>query len=304
MRIAVIDLGTNNFQLLIAEAEGKHLKKIFKKSIFVRIGKSGISRSTIAPDAFERALEAMKAHKQTIEQHQVRATYAIATSAIRNADNGARLVESIKKETDIDVEVIDGNQEATYIFEGVAHQIPLISTSLIMDIGGGSVEFIIAEQHNICWKHSFEIGGQRLLDKFLTQDPLPLAQKQAMLGYLEDTLSPLWQAITLFNPKNFIGSAGAFDTILQMVKHHHNQSRLENNTITTQEFDRIFQEMTTLPRQERLSVHGMIPERVDMIVPAVCLIQTVVKATGIDKLCVATASLKEGVAVVKLNLQS
>ncbi|MCS7005084.1 MAG: exopolyphosphatase [Cytophagales bacterium] len=302
MPVAVIDLGTNTFQLLIAEKKENYLQKLFKNSLFVRIGKSGISHRCIAPDAIFRAVEAMKVHRKTIDEYGVTEIYALATSAVRNADNQKEFLDAIFEATQIRVEVIDGNTEADYIFKGVAYEIPLQQMSLIMDIGGGSVEFIIAHHKQMLWKQSFEIGGQRLLDKFFTEDPLPHAQQIVLRYYLQDALQPLWEAVHFYQPKQFIGSAGAFETILRIIKFHLDEASLSENQFSAQSFEWIFEQMTTRSRGERLSMRGMIPERVEMIVPAVCLIKTVVDNCRFSTLQVSTASLKEGVAVEKLEL--
>ncbi|MDQ4140147.1 MAG: phosphatase, partial [Bacteroidota bacterium] len=172
-RIALIDMGTNTFHLLIAEIkpEGEP-ETLVKLKESVKLGQDGISLGAIAPDAVERALQTLTNFKVEIDKYDVSEVRAVATSAVRNAANGAKLTAAILKQTGIEVEVISGDREAELIYYGVKLALEIGSErSLIIDIGGGSVEFIICDGDTIFWKQSFEIGAQRLMDKFFINDP-------------------------------------------------------------------------------------------------------------------------------------
>lgn len=216
-KIGVIDLGTNTFHLLIAELNTTGFKTVFKEKTTVKIGQGGISAGFITHDAFERAITAMDNFKNIIEEYRIKRVYATATSAVRNASNGKLMVETIKARTGIEVKIIDGDQEANYIYQGVNAALNLGSdTSMIMDIGGGSVEFIICNDYEILWKKSFEIGAQRLLDKFHAQDPMPSSSRKKLYEYLEQNLKPLSKAIKEFQPKILVGCSGTFDTLCEI----------------------------------------------------------------------------------------
>ncbi len=145
-RFAVIDCGTNTFHLLICEKEGNTIYPYFRDKVHVKIGEGGIEQKIITSAAFARALKALDYFKTALEKFQVEKVYATATSAIRNASNGPELVSAIKSATGIDVQIISGEKEAHLIYKGVslAHTLGP-ERALIVDIGGGSVECIIAD---------------------------------------------------------------------------------------------------------------------------------------------------------------
>ncbi|HXA00411.1 MAG TPA: hypothetical protein VNW99_00380, partial [Cytophagaceae bacterium] len=170
-KIAVLDLGTNTFNLLIAEKSEDGMHTIHKEKTGVKLGKEGITKGFISAEAYERAINTVSHYKEVIDQYGVSKIVAVATSAFRNARNGYQLVKDIKEKTDIDVQTIAGEKEAELIYYGVKAAMDLgKSTSLLLDIGGGSVEFVICNNDKIFWKGSYEIGGQRLIDKFQNSD--------------------------------------------------------------------------------------------------------------------------------------
>ena len=138
----------------------------------------------------------------------------MATSAIRNAVKGEALVAAIAQQTGIAVRVISGDQEAEYIYYGVRSALPLgRATALVMDIGGGSVEFILCNAEKIYWKRSFEIGAQRLLDRYMSTDPISPSAVRRLHDYLEETLIPLTNAVHQYQPVALVGASGAFETL-------------------------------------------------------------------------------------------
>ena len=190
-RLALIDMGTNTFHLLIVElpaAPGQPPHELLRTKAGVRLGEGGISRGEIAPAPYARALHTMAGFKEEMELHSVTQVRATATSAMRVARNGPALVREISEQFGIEVEVIAGGREAELIWRGVRQAVPLgPQRQLIVDIGGGSVEFIIANDHEIFWKQSFEIGAQRLLDQFFP-DPsgvFPAAAVAAEQAYFD-----------------------------------------------------------------------------------------------------------------------
>ena len=153
-RLALIDMGTNTFHLLITEVgtDGK-LTDLVRTKLPVRLGQGGISNGAIAPEAYERALKTLKDFRRQIDEYGVETVRAMATSMVRNAANGDAFVDDVLEQTGIKVEVIDGAREAELIYYGVRSAGVLdAQTSMIMDIGGGSVEFILCNQHEIFWK--------------------------------------------------------------------------------------------------------------------------------------------------------
>jgi exopolyphosphatase/guanosine-5'-triphosphate,3'-diphosphate pyrophosphatase len=298
-RIAIIDLGTNTFHLLIAEAAGSAYKIVYRDRLAVKIGMGGINDGFITESALQRALLAMQSFKNVMDQHDVTNTYAFGTSAFRNARNGNEIAEKIKNVTGIEINIIPGELEALYIYLGVKAALGLgTEKNLIVDIGGGSVEFIIGNHEEIFWKQSFEIGAQRLLEKFQKHDPILPEEMRDLNYYFEDKLKSLFDALQKFQPGVLVGSSGTFDTLSDIfcITHDIHKSIEEVETpLTIQGFYEIFNDLVKKNRDQRMEIPGMIEMRVDMIVVACCLVKFLLEKHLFSRIRVSTYSLKEGV---------
>ncbi len=299
-RIAVIDLGTNTFHLLIAETNGLTIVPIHSEKAPVRIGKGGINQGFIAEDACERALSTLKEFKKIITKFSTEKIYATATSAFRNARNGVELAERIQKETGISISIISGEREAELIYYGVKEALDLGTTpSLIIDIGGGSVEFILASHQEIVWKKSFEIGGQRLMELFQKSDPILPEEIDALEQYLFQQLEPLREILTKSPTTTLVGSAGSFETLsdidLQKKGFDFSVETKKEYAISLAGFEEMYQDIILKEKAARMKIPGMIELRVDMIVVAVILIHFLLEQFDLKEIRVSTYSLKEGV---------
>jgi exopolyphosphatase / guanosine-5'-triphosphate,3'-diphosphate pyrophosphatase len=297
MKTAIIDLGTNTFHLLIVE--GKQV--FFKESIPAKIGKGGISNGIISEEGIQRALVVLKYFREMIDSQEVslKNVFAMGTSAIRNAGNKDEFVQRVLDETGIKIQVISGDEEAELIALGVKQAMDIPETSMIMDIGGGSVEFIICNDEKIFWKQSFEIGGQRLMDKFMKSDPISMRSVQMMDDFFREKLLPLANACHQYAPKILIGSSGTFDTLTDMQFMKEKGQLPASNEVSFEyeigEFYRAYDELLFKNHTERMAIAGMIELRVDMIVVAMCLIRFVIQTLGIQRIRVSSYALKEGV---------
>jgi exopolyphosphatase / guanosine-5'-triphosphate,3'-diphosphate pyrophosphatase len=299
---AIIDLGTNTFQLLIIEQTGERFQTIHEESYPAKIGKGGISSGIITEEGIQRGIAGLKYFQQIFDKEGITSEniLATATSAVRNAKNGNEFCERILVETGIKINVISGEKEATLIYEGVKLGMEIGSgTSMIMDIGGGSVEFIICNASKIFWKQSFEIGGQRLIDKFMTTDPISPRSVQALKNYLDEQLLSLTNAVHQYAPVCVIGSAGSFETLVDMyfMKNlgHLPPTEQVSFDLSIAEFHDSFLKLVSLNREERMALPGMIELRVDMIVVGVCLIDFILKQYDIQRIRVSNYALKEGI---------
>ena len=297
-KIAVIDLGTNTFHILVAELNEDSVKIVHREKVAVKIGEGGISAQTITDLARARAIDTLKHFKDVADTLGVTEIHATATSAFRNATNRKDVVEEICRETGIKIRVISGDEEAELIYNGVKKALRLHKEkSLIMDIGGGSVEFIIADEDQSYFKQSFEIGAQRLLDLFQQHDPITSEEINQLEAYLHEQLQPLGKAVKKFKPTTLVGSSGSFDTLSDIFCKGNDIQRPADATessLTLDSFFRIYEDLLHKNRNERLQILGMIPLRVDMIAVAGTLISYVVKQYNIVHIRVSSYSLKEG----------
>ena len=300
-RIAIIDLGTNTFHLLISElTDGERPKTLLKLKTPVKLGRGGISRSFIAPDAYERALITLAFFRDEMDKLQTTEVKALATSAIRNAKNGAELVRDIYKKTGFKIEIISGDREAELIYYGVKCAMDLgLEKSLIMDIGGGSVEFIICNKESIFWKQSFEIGAQRLLDKFYRHDPIAPEDIKRLQHFLEQQLQPLAAAVAEHKPRILIGSSGTFDTLCDIEAFKNGLNRPEEpqpeSELSLEAYYKMHHDILVKNHAQRMAIPGMIELRADMIILALILIEYVLQAYDIERIRVSAYALKEGI---------
>ena len=297
-RIGIIDMGTNTFHLLVAEIERNDFKILLQERIPVKIGVGGINQGIITEAAIDRALEALQEFKRKLDDIRVEKVLAFGTSALRNAKNSDEIISKIKTTTGIETRIISGDEEANYIYKGVNLALHFGNEkSLIIDIGGGSVEFIIGNGEEIFWKQSFEIGAQRLLERFQKHDPILPTEIDELNLYFLEQLAPLFEAIRIYKPIILAGSSGTFDTLSEI---HCIQSGIEVKDsaeipLTLVAFEKIYQELISKSREERMQIPGMIELRVDMIVVACCLIKFILTHLLFSQMRVSSYSLKEGV---------
>lgn len=297
-RIAVLDLGTNTFNLLLAEIEESGYHIYYNDKIPVKIGENGINQGVISLEAEERALKALRKYQAIIEGENIDKIYGYATSAFRNAANGKALRDRIKAETGFAIHIISGEVEAQYIYYGVRQALNIGPyPALIMDIGGGSVEFVIASNKKIFWKKSYEIGAQRLLDNFHHIDPIPQQEIDSLEEYFNLILTELFTKIDQHNIHTLIGSSGSFDTLSEIYCKENGIPFIINDPeflLDINHYYKIHEELILKNKEERLQIPGMMEMRVDMIVVASCLINFILKKFDIKNIRVSSHSLKEG----------
>lgn len=294
IRSAVIDMGTNTFHLLVSEG----INVLLEERRPVRVGMGGINQGLIAADAQERALNCMMDYARLAKEFAVEKTMAIATSAFRNAENGAEVAQRIQAATGIDIRIIGGDEEAQLIWEGIRSGMNLGSVKhLIVDIGGGSVEFSVCDGEQIFWKRSLEIGGQRLMELFQETDPIQQHHLRRMEDYLDHHLSVLEEALVRYRPEVLIGASGSFDTFSEIHCRREGIVYMSGpeTPISLTSLSGMLEEMIANGREQRMAIPGMISLRVDMIVAASVLIRRLLALYPFARLRVSGYSLKEGV---------
>mgnify|MGYP006303683067 FL=1 len=173
VRICVVDLGTNSFHAVIVDAypNGSY-KVVDRMKEMVRLGQSGLANNRLPEDAMQRGLQALKRIYLLARGWDAREYLAYATSAIREARNGGQFIERVKREVGLRIRAISGKQEAELIYLGVRRAVDLTEPSLIVDIGGGSVEFIVYDGTTSVFATSLKLGAARMTERFVTEDPL------------------------------------------------------------------------------------------------------------------------------------
>ena len=295
-RFAVIDLGTNTFHVLIAGRKSdKDFIEIYRERIYVKIGQEGID--VLSQAALKRAYEAMRKIRQIVDLFEAIEVRAFATAAFRTAINSNVLIRRIDREFNIQVEIISGNEEARLIYEGIKNSGALQRhQNLIMDIGGGSVEFIVGSKDQINWSTSLPIGASILKNKFHVHDPISQFDICELRLFLKKSLAPLTEVIKQYPFTTLIGSSGTFDVIAEalVVVEQIGLCKI----IEVNQFAAFRKEIEQLSLEERIA-HPAIPEnRADLIVVALILLDEVLQLNPAFKyLIVSPYALKEGMIV-------
>lgn len=299
MLYAIIDLGTNTFNLLIAEkSHEERYRVLYKEELPVKLGEGGITKKIIAPAPFARGIEAMKKHRDTIAKYGIHTVHAFATSAIRSTLNGLEFTKKVLEETGISINIIPGDEEATYIYKGVKLAGILdVEPSLIMDIGGGSTEFIIADNERILWKQSFDLGVSRLLQMFSPSDPVTNPEIAALEKYFEKQIQPLISEAGKIKCKKFIGCSGSFESFAEMTEK--NFHSLINNGIYSElsldDFNMLFGMLIKSDEEERKRIKGLAAMRTDTIVFAALFVRYIIRKFCFSNIIISQYALKEGV---------
>ena len=298
-KIGIIDLGTNTFNLLLAEVVEGSYSIFYKTKIAVKLGEGGITKGFIAEVPYQRGLDALAQYKEKLQQENITEFYAVATSAIRSANNGDLFVNEVKDTLGININVIDGDTEADLIYYGVKQALDLEeSPKLIIDIGGGSTEFIIGNSSEIFWRKSYQLGAARLLEAFNPANPITLTDIAAIDDHLEETLVEMIEMAEVYEVDCLIGSSGSFDTLAEMISCKNGDCSLwkkdKNYSFLMADYNGIQRMLTESTLEQRLQMEGLVPMRADMIVIAVVIINYLLNRLIIHDLRLSNYALKEG----------
>lgn len=295
MKAAVIDLGTNTFHLIIAEISPAGVDVIYKTNVPVRLGEGRINDNVIIPEAFERGIKTLSDFRKEIDQQDVAIVKAIATSAVRSAGNGQDFVKAAAERAGISIEVISGEDEAAYIFNGVKATGLIKERSLVMDIGGGSTEFIICDADGQLWKKSYNIGAARLMQAYFHSDPISSEDQSAIIQRLEQELPDLRAACAKHQPKMLIGSAGAFETFAAMLLPGTDIKTISSAPLDIAAYKVLAGKLLHSTHAEREVMPDLISLRVDMIVIAALITSYVIEELQLSEMSLSTYDLKMGV---------
>jgi len=295
--IAIIDLGTNTCNLLIAEYGKTDYRIRYQGKEVVKLGKGGIDKNLLTEDGLERAVLAIQKHQERIVNYGVSEVLVLATSAVRDAANKDWFREELERRTDIQLSIISGEKEADLIFKGVKLALGKIENhSLILDIGGGSNEFILTEAGEPVWKQSFPLGMARIIEQFPLSDPITPEEVSQLKTYFESRLYSLWNRTRDLVGLSLIGCSGAFDTIADLIDQTDPGEKIRiSQEVKLDDFLQIFGLLLKSTTAGRMEMKGMESIRVEMIVPSVLFIQLVVERLNIQKIYQTDYALREGV---------
>ena len=301
MRLAVIDLGTNTFNLLIVDFdENGSFTTVFNAKEAVKIGEGAMIVGLLQPEPISRGKSALAGYVRIIEEHKCDKTFAFATSGIRSTSNGKDFVNEVKEEIGLDINIIDGDEEAQLIYDGVDLAVQFSeSPMVIMDIGGGSTEFIIANNLGVLWKKSYQLGISRILQMLEPSDPLTENDLNALDDLFQDQLKEMVSECLKHGVKTMIGSSGSFDSFAEMMWLQNGLNKTSKEVVS-EEMDleqllALHGKLLKMNDSERRTIPGLVEMRVDTIHLASYMVQWVMRSCRLDRLLLSTYALKEGV---------
>jgi exopolyphosphatase/guanosine-5'-triphosphate,3'-diphosphate pyrophosphatase len=303
MKVAIIDLGTNTCNLLIAEILNSDYTILFQGKELVKLGDQKIKTNIISDEAILRVKQAFKNYSKIINRFKVKRIKCLATSGIRSALNKMEFLKKVQEEISWKVEVIDGEQEAELIYKGVLLASKKINgPSVILDIGGGSNELILAHENKMLWNESQPTGMGRIINQYKISDPINEKEVKQLQNYFLQAHTNAFEKCSEFKVNSLIGCSGAFDTIADIIDKVNpgEKTRIEQN-ITLNDFYRVYSLLIHSTKNDRLKMKGMDMVRVDLIVPAVILIELIVSKLGISKITQTDYALREGVLYDELQ---
>ena len=282
MRIAAIDIGSNAARLLINEVtEPKKGKPEFMKlnllRIPLRLGIDVFTQGKIGAEREEMVISSMKVFSDLMKIYKVEHYRACATSAMRDAKNGAEIIDAVKKNSGIHIEIISGDEEATLIYENhVAEGLDKDSAYLYIDVGGGSTELTFYENGEMKYEHSFNIGTIRLLNNLVTDE------------HWKEMKEEIRKNINSKKPVVAIGSGGNINKIFSMSK------TKDGKPMSAAYLKKCYKEMKGLTVAERMSRYAIREDRADVLVPALEIFNNVMTWSDIDKIFVPKISVADG----------
>lgn len=292
-KVAAIDLGTNTARLLIAVKDP--YRQILLQRVITRLG-GGFSReSGLSPEAQERSLSALSLFSEEIRKHGVTRVRGVATSAVRDAQNGAAFCQKVREMTGIDLQVIDGTQEALLTLKGVASTLDESRGEVsVFDIGGGSTEYTLALNGELHFSRSLPIGVVRL-----TEGKSGIAEMEEKIRRELNALQKAMERegiLERFSRGTLVGTAGTATTLaaIAMKMADYDYRKVNNYVISLAEVERIFSLLLPLSPRERLQVTGLEPGREDLIIAGTLVTILTMRAFGFSTMKVSDSGLLEG----------
>jgi len=282
LKFAAIDIGSNAVRLLFCNVYDDNGKISYKKAelirIPIRLGEDSFLEGKISIQKADKLVTAMKAFKNLMEVFEAIEYRACATSAMRDAENRTEIVERVKKEAGIDIEIIDGKTEADIIYSNhIEEQLDKKNNYLYIDIGGGSSEITLFSKNKSVVSRSFNVGTIRMLHNQIDKE------------YWTEFKNWIEEITKEYKPLMAIGSGGNINKLFKM------SGRKSNKPVSTLKIKNMYELLESHTYEERMRIFGLNPDRADVIIPASKILLTVLKKADIDKIIVPQIGLSDGI---------
>ncbi|GAB4218223.1 MAG: Ppx/GppA phosphatase family protein [Synechococcales cyanobacterium] len=304
--LAAIDIGTNSIHMVVVRIETRlpNFSIISREKATVRLGEVCPDTGSLTDKAMQRAFEALERCVAIARSHGAEATVAVATSAVREAPNGMAFLQRVDQKLGLTVDLISGQEEARRIYLGVLsamdfHNLPHV----LMDIGGGSTEYILGDGREPQFLHSLKLGAVRLTEQFLTSDPPTPEQLERLRHYIANQLErPLQQIQTLLGsqPVRLVGTSGTVESLAALDARRRLGATppiLQGYELSRASVAAMLHEFMSLSKAERASVSGMPERRSEIIVAGALILHETMNVLGADSIMICERALREGLIV-------
>lgn len=307
MRAAAVDIGTNSVRLLVAEVEeregGPFLHALHRRMTITRLGQ-GVDRiGRLYPEGEERTLRVLLEFRKIMEEEGVKAREAAATSAVRDASNAVSFLERAAEVLGVSPRVLSGEEEARLSFLGATYDLgswlPPRGLVLVVDIGGGSTEFILGKGRQVERVRSLNVGCVRMAERFLSSDPPSPAELARMEGHLEGELATLAEELGHPHPALAVGLAGTVTTLagMRLGLCEYDGDAIHHTWLTRTEVEEEYRRLASLPLEERKRYMRLEPGRADVIVGGSAVLRAVLAGFSLDRLLVSEKDILDGLVL-------
>lgn len=293
-KYATIDAGSNSILLLIAFFDEKgSFRRILDKSEITRLGKNLNKTGMLSEDSTLKSLEVLKKYRKICDETGVSEIASVGTMALRTAKNSNEFIQKVYTETGINIEIINGEEEAKLSYLAVRAGIGIINETIIFDVGGGSAEFIYCDENGIKNRFSINTGAVRFTEDFLKSDPVKPDELQSAGELISKEISVLISGRSI---KSLIGSGGTV-TNLTAVKYKmkkYNPDVVQGTVITLDELQTLISEFSGKTIEERKKIPGLEPKRADIILAGALIIKSILMHSGMNSFTVSDYGVRHG----------
>jgi len=307
LRRAVIDVGTNSIKLLVADVDGHDVRPILEQSKQTRLGERFYETHELQTEPVAYSANAVGDFARLAREHHVASIRVIATSAARDAINSGELVSAVRAASGLDLEIISGDQEAEWVFQGVTTDPRLAAEPLLLlDVGGGSTEFIVGRNDHKHFAQSFPLGTVRLLEKIPHSDPPTTGERDRVSQWIRDFLAEQvrprlepalrWETGSPAGRRGvqLVGTGGTASILarLELKLESFDRDRIDAARLSSSRLSGHVEQLWRLPLAERQKVPGLPPKRADVILTGAMIYEGVMGEFGFAELRVSTRGLR------------
>jgi exopolyphosphatase/guanosine-5'-triphosphate,3'-diphosphate pyrophosphatase len=301
-RVAALDCGTNSLRLLVADVDGVSLRDVVRRMEVVRLGEGVDRTGRLSDAALARTFGVLDDYAETIESLEVEQIRMVATSATRDAANREVFVAGVLERLGVAPEVIPGDEEAALSFEGATRELrgtPLLASPyLVVDIGGGSTEFVLGDDRGPQASRSVDIGCVRLTERHLRDDPPTAAQVAAAVADIETAIDEAARTVPIDQAQSLVGLAGSVTTVVAIALGltEYDATRIHHARVSAAEVAELTQRLVAASRAERAAIPVMHPGRVDVIGGGALILDTIMRRGGFDSVVASEHDILDGIA--------